>query len=184
MDPRLAALIARQHAAGFPGLSGSEVQATIRVSSALLNDAIAVNLASVTAVRELTVAPRAGNRLDVHVKLAKPAFLPALRLTLVIERQPQLPGDAVLVMKLSGAAGMLGLAAPAITSFGVLPPGVRLDGDRLHVDVRAMLQRHGQAALLDHAEQLQVTTDEGSLVLLVHARVRAASAGEPAVTRT
>ena len=172
MDPRLATLIARQQASGFPGLAGSEIQATIRISSELLNEAIAMNLAAVTAVRDLGVEPRAGNRFDLRVKLARPAFLPTLNLGLVIERQPQFPADPVLVMRLSGAAGMIGLAAPAITSFGVLPPGIRLDGDRILVDMRTMLQRYGQATLLDHAEQVQVTTEEGRLVLLVHARVR------------
>lgn len=172
MDPRLAALIARQHASGFPGLSGSEVQATIRIATPLLNEAIAIQLASVAAVRDLTVQPRAGNRFDVRVKLAKPAFLPTLSVTLVVERQPQLPADAVLVMTLTGAAGMIGLAAPAITSFGVLPPGIRLEGDRVFVDLRTLLERQGQAALLAHAEHLQVTTEDGTLVLLVHARIQ------------
>jgi hypothetical protein len=175
MDPRLVNLIARQQAANFAGLSGSEIQATLRISADLLNEAIAANLASGAPLRELAVMPRGGNRLDVRVKLAKPAFLPTLSLTLLIERQPQLPADPVLVMKLSGAAGLLGLAAPAITSFGVLPPGIRLEGDRVLIDLRTLLQRYGQAALLDHAEQLQVTTEEGRLVLLVHARVRPSS---------
>jgi hypothetical protein len=172
MDPQLAALLARQQGSGFAGLAGSEVHATIRVSSALLNEAISANLASVTAVRDLAVQPRGGNRFDVRVKLAKPAFLPTMNVALVIERQPQLPSDPVLVMKLTGAAGMIGLAAPAITSFGVLPPGIRLDGDRILVDMRVLLQRYGQAALLDYAERVQVTTEEGRVVLLVHARVR------------
>jgi hypothetical protein len=175
MDPRLVNLIAREQAANFPGLSGSEIQGTLRISADLLNEAIAANLAAAAPLRELTVQPRGGNRLDVRVKLAKPAFLPTLSLTLLIEHQPQLPADPVLVMKLSGAAGIIGLAAPAITSFGVLPPGVRLDGDRVLIDLRTLLQRYGQAALLDHAEQLQVTTEEGRLVLCFHARVRPSS---------
>jgi hypothetical protein len=175
MDPRLAALaglVARQQASGFPGLSGSEVQATIRISSEVLNEAIGATLGSVTAVRDLGVQPRVGNRFDVRVKLAKPAFLPTLNLGLAIERQPQFPADPVLVMKLTGAAGMIGFAGPAITGAGVLPPGIRLDGDRILVDMRILLQQYGQTALLDHVEQVQVMTEEGRLVLLVHARVR------------
>ncbi len=175
MDPRLVNLIARQQAANFPGLSGSEIQATLRISADLLNEAIAANVASGAFLRELTVEPRGGNHLGIRIKLAKPAFLPTFSLTLLIERQPQLPADPVLVMKLSGVAGMIGLAAPAITSFKVLPPGVRLEGDRVLIDLRTLLQRYGQTALLDHAEQLQVTTEEGRLILLVHARVRPSS---------
>jgi hypothetical protein len=77
----------------------------------------------------------------------------------------------VLVFHITGAGGMMRLAGPAISSFGVLPPGIRLEGDRLLVDLRAVLADRAQPNLLDYAEQLQVLTEEGSLVLLVQLRV-------------
>src|SRR5688572_10158280 len=136
MDPRLLQLFSRQQAAGFPGLAGSDARATIRVAAPLLNEAVGTALASVAAVRDVSVQPRASNRFDVRLTLAKPAFLPSLNLTLVIERQPQLPADPVLGLRITGAGGMMRLAAPAITSFGLLPPGVALESDRLSVDLR------------------------------------------------
>lgn len=171
MDSRLVELFSRQQAAGFPGLAGSETRTTIRISTELLNQAIAGSIPADAAVRDVTVAPHAANQIGVRLSLAKPAFLPAANLTLVIERQPQLPADPVLVLHITGGGGLLRFAGPAIAASGKLPPGVRLDGDRVFVDVRTMLQPFGQGALLDCAEQLQVTSEEGALVLLVHARV-------------
>jgi hypothetical protein len=172
MDPRLLDLVTRQQMEGFPGLAGSDARATIRVAAPLLNEAVTIFLASAPAVRDVTVQPRASNRFDVRLTLAKPAFLPSLNLTLVIESQPQLPGEPVLGMRITGAGGMMRLAAPAITSFGLLPPGVRLEGDRLLLDLRTLLQQHGQLQLLDYAEQFQVMTEEGTLILLVQLRVK------------
>lgn len=171
MDPRFLELFSRQQAAGFPGLAGSDARATIRVAAPLLNEAVTTALASVAAVRDVSVLPRASNRFDVRLTLAKPAFLPSLNLTLVVERQPQLPADPVLVLRVTGAGGMMRLAAPAITSFGLLPPGVRMEADRVLVDLRMLLEQHGQLRLLDFAEQLQVMTEEGTLVVLVQLRV-------------
>ena len=172
MDPRLHTLLARLQATGFAELAGSEARATIRIAAPLLNEAAATFAASAPAVRDVTVRPRAANHIDVHLKLAKPAFLPSLNLTLQIERQPHLPANPELVMRLSGAGGMMRLAGPAISSFGALPPGVRLEGDHLFVDLLTVLHHHGQAALLDYVEQLQVMSEEGTLVLLAQLRVR------------
>ena len=172
MDPRLLELFNRQQASGFPGLAGSDARATIRIAAPLLNEAVTSALASTPAVRDVSVQPRASNRFDVRLTLAKPAFLPSLNLTLIIERQPELPADPVLVMRITGAGGMMRLAAPAITSFGLLPPGVRLEGDRLLVDLRTLMQRHGHEAQLGYAERLQVMTEEGALILLVQLRIK------------
>lgn len=172
MDSRLLELFSRQRAAGFPGLAGSDARATIRLAAPLLNEAVTTSLASVPAVRDVSVQPRASNRFDVRLTLAKPAFLPSLKLTLVIERQPELPADPVLVLRITGAGGMMRLAAPAITSFGLLPPGVRMESDQVFVDLRTILQQHGQQQFLDYAEQLQVMTEEGTLIVLVQLRVK------------
>jgi hypothetical protein len=173
MNSRLLNILSRQQEAGFPGLAGSEVQATIRISNAVLNEAVRAFLPTAGAVRDLVVHPRAGNRVDVRLTLAKPSFLPPFNITLLIERQPSLPADPVLGLKLSGAGGLLRLAGPAITSFGVLPPGIHLAGDRVLIDLRILLAHRAQAQVLDHADRLEVLSDEGTLIVIVHARIRA-----------
>ena len=172
MDPRLAALLARLQATRFADLSGSEAYTVIRIGDALLNEAVAAFAASSSAVRTVTVHARGGNRIDVQLKLAKPAFLPAISLTLEIERQPQLPELPELVLRVMGFGGLMRLAGPSIGSSGALPPGIQLDGDRLRVDVRRLLQAQGRADLLDFAEQLQVMSEEGRLVVAVQLRVK------------
>ena len=171
MDPRLLPILARERGARCPGLAGSGVRASLRISTALLNEAIAAYAASASMVKEVFVTPRAANHFDVRLKLAKPAFLPAFNITVAIEQQPELPANPVLVLHLTGAGGMLRLAGPAVTSSGMLPPGVRLDADRVFIDVHEIARHHGQAELLDYAEQLEVTTEEGSLILQLVARV-------------
>jgi hypothetical protein len=172
LDPRLHALLDRQQASGLRGLAGSEVHATIKISAPLLNEAVAAFAAATPAISELTIHPHNGNRFDVRLGLAKPAFLPGMTMALAIERQPQLPGDPVLVLRLSGGAAVLRLAAPAIASFNILPPGVRLEGDRVLVDLRMLLQQHGQAHLLDYAQEVEIVTIEGGLVVFMHLQVK------------
>jgi hypothetical protein len=172
LDPRLHALIDRQQASGFRGLAGSEAHATIKISGQLLNEAVAAFAASTSAISELSIHPHNGNRFDVRLGLAKPAFLPGMTMALAIERQPQLPGDPVLVLRLSGGASVLRLAAPAIANFNILPAGVRLEGDRVLVDLRTLLQRRGQAQLLDHAQEVEIVTVEGGLVVFIHLQVK------------
>jgi hypothetical protein len=172
MDRRLETLLNRQRTAGFTGLSGSQARAAIRMSTPLLNEAIATFVGAAPAITALEITPRAGNRFDVHVKMAKPAFLPAINVTVTIERQPQFPADPTLVLQLTGAGGLMRFAGPALGAFGGgLPPGVRMEGDRVFVDIRAVLAAQGQKEWLDYVEQLQISTDEGALILYVQARV-------------
>jgi hypothetical protein len=170
MDPRLEALIDRQQASGFRGLAGSEVYATIKLTTDLLNEAIAALTPAASAVRKLTVQPRAGNAIDVRIEMSQ-AFVPAISVTVVIDRQPTLPDDPVLVLRLTG--GMVRFVAPAIANFTVLPPGVRLEGERLFIDLRAPLRQLGQESLLGFAQEIEVATIEGGVVVLFHGGVKA-----------
>lgn len=175
MDPRLEAILADELGAGLPGVAGTEIRATIRFSNALVNRLVAASLPRGGAVRSLAVTVHAGNTFGVVVDLAKPAFLPVLRATLAVVRQPVLPSDPVLLLKLTGVAGqLLKLAGPMLSGAMSLPDGVRLDGDVVHVDVRALLASHGQSSHLRYAREITVTTEEGVMVLGIVAGVSAA----------
>jgi hypothetical protein len=170
VDPRFERILKEQQSLGFPGLSGSTVNGTIRIGEALLNTAITAALPADGIVRALTVRPREGNRLEARVTLARPAFLPPFTVELAIERQPVLPADPGLVLRLAGGAGsLLSLASSFVRRSVPLPPGITIDGDRVRVDIRAVLQDHGQAALLDLAREISVTTEPAGLVVAVHA---------------
>ncbi|HEX5473919.1 MAG TPA: hypothetical protein VFX12_04575 [Vicinamibacterales bacterium] len=176
MDARLLDILTQQQAARFAGLAGSDVRATLRVAPDLLNQAIAAGLPADGPFRTIVVRPQAGDRLIVRLTLARPSFLPPIAVTLAIDRQPRLPDDPVLGFQaVGGMGGLMRLAAPLIGGAVTLPPGVRLDGDRLLVDLRAMLQQHGQAALLDLAQELRVTATDDALVMSFIARVPAST---------
>lgn len=172
MDTRLATLLDRLQSTQFIDLAGSEAYTVIRIGEALLNEAAAAFIPPSSVVRTIALHPRADNRIEVQLKLAKPAFLPAFNVTLHIEQQPRLPDDPEVVLRLSGAGGLLRLAGPAIASSGSLPRGIRLDGDRVRVDVRQLLEQRQQGDLLQYVEQFQMLSEEGRLVLAVQLRVR------------
>lgn len=172
VDPRFARIFTEQQSLGFQALSGSVFSGTVRIADALLNTCIAAALPADGIVRTLTVMSRADNRIDAKVTLARPSFLPALTVELAIDRQPTLPGDPVLVLRVAGGAGsLLKLASSFVRRAAPLPPGIAIDGDQVLVDIRAMLQDRGQAHLLDFAQEILVTTEQARVAVAVQARV-------------
>jgi hypothetical protein len=172
MDPKLASLLARLHTTQFADLAGSESYSVLRIGEELLNVAAATFIPSSSMVRSVTIHPRQGNEIDVQLKLTKPAFLPAFNVTLHIEEQPELPDRPELILRLSGAGGLLRLASPVIGSSGALPPGFRLDGDRVLVNVREVIEHQRRTDLLAYIEQLHVLSEDARLVVAVQLRVR------------
>jgi hypothetical protein len=168
----IASLLADQERRGFPDLVGSGGQGVVRVSERLLNAAIAEQLLGSPAIRELQVMPRAGDRFGVRVLLAKPSFLPPITLEVIIDKQPSLPDDPVLGLTLSGMGGLLRFAGPLAGFFTSLPPGVRLEGERVSVDLRAVLAARGLGTALNYVEAVRVTSEQARLIVSFQLRVR------------
>jgi hypothetical protein len=165
-------LFAQQQRAGFADIAGTEGQAAIRLTDRLLNQIIATELQRSRAIREAQVRAMSGDRLSVRVALARPSFFPPLNIGVLIERQPALPGSPVLVLKLTGAGGLTRFAGPAAAFLNLLPPGIRMTGDLVHVDVGALLQQRGLGFLLPHVDDLRVNTEEGAVRIGFRARFR------------
>jgi len=165
-------LIALQQRSGFADLAGSEGQGSIRLTDQLLNQIIATATQGARAVRDLQVRTLAGDQLQARVVLAKPSFLPPFTVGIAIERQPELPASPVLVAKLQGAGGLMRLAGAATAFLKVLPPGIRMEGDRVFVDIAALLQQRGFGFVLQHIDDLGVHTEEGALRVAFRARLR------------
>lgn len=161
-----------QERQGFPDLTGSEGQGTIRVSERLLNVIVTEQLRGSASIRELRLSPRTGNRIGVRVVLAKPPFIPPLSLEVIIAKQPSLPDDPVLALTLAGMGGLLRFAGPTAAFLDVLPPGVRMEGERVFVDLRAVLAPHGLTSVLNCIKDVVVGTAEGQLVVVFAAAVR------------
>jgi hypothetical protein len=171
MDPRLALLVTRLRATGFADLRGAQADVTLPIADRLLNEAIVQALPASAPIRDFQLSSRSGNRIAVRFKVAAASFLPPLKITLVIERQPELPASPILVLKLE-MGGLLSMAGPALRFLEALPPGITVDDDRVHVNIATLLAQRGLAELLEYAEQLHVTTTEGAVVVAIRAAVR------------
>lgn len=136
------------------------------MSERLINEIIASAVRPGGPVREVRVHPMSGDAFSVRVA-PRASLLPSITVRLEIERQPELPATPVLVLRMATMGGLFGLASAAFPIAGMLPPGVRLDGDRILVDLRAIAADRGAADLLEHVTGLQLHTEEGRAVLHV-----------------
>jgi hypothetical protein len=150
----------------FRDLSGARFAATVPISEPLLNRLVATSIPVNAPVRSVVLHPEAGDRLSVRIS-PKTALMPSLTLRLEIEEQPRLPDAPVLVLRMATLSGLFGLASGAIS--GMLPPGVNLRGDRIHVNLGLLAAEHGVAEILDRVTHLQVHTEDGRLVILLDA---------------
>ena len=152
--------------ADFGELSGARVQAEIPLTTSLINRVIAEQLAQTSGhVSAAVVEPHGGDRLTVHVR-PRAAFLPPVQVRLQIAEQPQLPASPVLVLRwsLAGGLGVLArVASPALGLFSVLPPGVRVDGDLIGIDLKEVLREKGLEWILLFVRELTVGTSEAGV---------------------
>ena len=165
---RFVELLHRLRMDRFRDLAGSRVTAAIPVSQDLVNELIAVSLPPNAPVRSVTIRPEAADRFSVRI-LARAALIPTITLQLAIEEQPQLPARPVLTLRMVTLGGLFGLASGIIAGF--LPPAVRLDGERIHIDLRAIAAERGAGEFFDYLESLEVHSDDGRLILHANAGV-------------
>ncbi|HJR61931.1 MAG TPA: hypothetical protein VJ813_21165 [Vicinamibacterales bacterium] len=168
MHDRFADILNQLQSGRFRELSGARLTATVPVPEALLNELIAASLPPGAPVRGVTIHPGSDGRFSVRI-VPKAALLPAITLKLAIDEQPRLPDLPVLVLRLATLSGLFGLASGAVS--GMLPPGVKLEGDRIRVDLRTIAAQQGFAHVFEHVSQLLVTTEEGRLVLHLNAAI-------------
>jgi hypothetical protein len=169
LDSRLQRALEQLRATRFAEIKGARVSLLIPVAERLLNELVAAALPPSLPVRDVTIRPRASNRLQVRARVAKLDFLPPVTLTLDIDQQPRLP-DTPLGLRLRAFPGLTAIAGPLLSQ-KPLPPGLRLEGDRVLVDVAQLLERVGFGDLVPLIERLHLTTDEGRLLVEVDARV-------------
>jgi hypothetical protein len=163
-------LFRRQLETRFADLRGACAALTIPVSERLLNDILSEVLPRSGAVRDLYIHPKAGDRFQVRARLGSSTLIPPIRFHVAIDRQPDLPSSAVLVLRLE-ATGVMTLAGPLLRLMNALPEGVLVKDDRICVDLRTALDRHHLAQYLDYVSELRINTVENGVVLTVRGRV-------------
>lgn len=140
------------------------------VSERLLNEVIAESVPRSAPIRELHVKPQAGDRFAVRARIGSSPLLPALNLTLVIDRQPDLPASPVLILRLE-TSGLLSLAGPALRFLDALPPGIRVEHDRIYVDLAKLLAARNLESYLAYLKELRVNAVDGAVLLFMRGRL-------------
>lgn len=172
MGSRLIDLLRQQQAQGFLDLAGARVTVKIPVSDRLVTTFANENMPPSGPVCELDVRAHEANRLSVRVRLRRPALMPPLSVKLTIVQQPRLPDAPAIGLRLSAPGALLALAGSAARAFNVLPPGVQLEGDRVYVDLRALLEQHELGEVLHYLEYLEITTEDGRIIFSARGGVR------------
>jgi hypothetical protein len=170
MHPAIRELLERQLRGGFQDLHGSSATLTLPISDRLINETVATFLPEGGKVREVLIESHDGNRLTARIRTGS-SLLPALSVGLEIDKQPSLPADATLELRLSQASKFVTLAASALPGMVRLPPGIALTGDRISVDLRPLLAARGLDSWLVYVTELRVATREGCVVLQLRAAV-------------
>ena len=135
------------------------------VSRPLLNRLVTSALGKSSAhVRDVDIRPRAGDAFDVLIAVTWP-FVPTITVGFAIERQPQFPSSPVLVLRWSLLGAVGAFASRFIASLDRLPAGVRLDGDRLLLDIPRLAEGAPAASWLPYLKSLELHTVEDRFVL-------------------
>jgi hypothetical protein len=169
LDDFLPELLAHLQSSRFADLAGTRVSARIPVSRALVNQFVARALQArqpPLPVRQVDIRPSDGDKLDAIVTVTLP-FVPPLKVAIAIERQPQFPSAPVLVLRWSMLGGLGQLIAKIAGPHQQLPPGVRLDADRILIDIPQAAAATPAAQFLGYVRKLEVHTAADKLVLAV-----------------
>lgn len=164
-------IVAQLQASGFQDVAGTRVSARIPVSGALLNQIIADALRGTsTPVRSVRVRPLTGEQFEAVVTTSMP-FVPPLTVQVAVDQQPRFPASPFLVLRWSFLGGLGAIGARLLGAMEKLPPGVRLDGDRLMLDIPVLAARSPAASMLQYLRTLEVHTLDDRLVIVAKAEI-------------
>jgi hypothetical protein len=116
------------------------------------------------------IRPHAGDSFDVLITVTWP-LVPAIKVGFTIERQPRFPESPVLVLRWSLLGAIGAIASRFMTALDRLPAGVRLDGDRLLLDVPRLAENTPAASLLPYVKSLELHTVDDRFVLDVEMEI-------------
>jgi hypothetical protein len=165
LHANISELLASLHESSFKDVAGSRASVRIPVARSLVNAVVAQALKGKSApVKSIDVQPHDGDRMDVIVDVTWP-FVPALTFGVTIERQPSFPASPILVLHWSLLGAVGALASRFVKGLDRLPPGIRLEGEFVVLDLPVLMAGTPAAAALPYIRNLQVHTAEGRLVL-------------------
>lgn len=169
-EPWWMALLREQQRSGFAGLAGAEGSVTLPISDRLLTSVVRARLPPAVPISSIDLQAEADGHFAVRLKLKAPAFLPPFTLRFAVTSQPQLPDWPVLVctMRTQGISMLMG---PLTRFFAALPPWVRVDRDRVLVNLRLLAAGQHASDLFDYLRDLRLTTEPGRFIVAARASV-------------
>jgi hypothetical protein len=171
VDPYAAQLLAGLRQSGFREIAGSRLSATLPISRALLNRLVEDALTRTKApVSRVDVRPHDGDRFDAVITLTW-RFAPPLTVAFSVLRQPQFPDSPELVLRWSFLGGLGLIASRFVGALGRLPPGVRVEEDRVILDIRILAAGGPASELLPFITRLELHTAAGRAILDVELHV-------------
>ena len=147
-------------------MAGATAAGEIPVREELANRLIADRLRDHPHLAAVRLEPQAGDALVIHV-VPRMRLMPPVRVLARLERQPQFPDNPVLLVRwqVPGAGPLAMFAAPVLSYFKTLPPGIAIDGDRVRVDLGALLRDRGLGEALAFIRRAELHTRPGIILL-------------------
>jgi hypothetical protein len=147
-------------------LAGGVISGELPVTTAVANRLIAQKLETARVpIISAVIETRPDDTLTVHLRPRGP--IPLLKVDVQIDRQPRLPDDPRLGMRwsLRGLGPLAMFAAPVTAYFKALPAWIRLDGDRIWVDLHVLLRSQGLGEAVPFLTGVRVLTREQRFVI-------------------
>lgn len=172
--PTIADRVRQAFGIDLDNFSGGSLAGEVPLTDAVINDVIAERLAaSQGPVAAAHVQAHEGQQLTIQLSMRGPRLMPSVKIAARIEQQPQCPHPAVLGLRWSmpGLGPLALFAAPALAHFKALPAGIRVEGDRMTIDIGELLAARGLGDLVSYLAGLRVTTRNGLIVVQFEARI-------------
>lgn len=152
-------------------LSGTDLQFTLPLTRALLNEVLAARPRN-TPISELYIDPKAGNRFRVHLSANAPVVGSVTRrITFVPGPAVQLPGQPWLQFAITD--GLKFFDKPLINLLrgqieARLPKGIELSSSLLRIHLPALINKAGYQNLLPLIKNIQLRSEANQLLLAGH----------------
>src|SRR5690349_7257636 len=145
----------------FSELKGTQVNASVPIPQALINELIAVSLRGNRSIESCQVTVQPQNRVVVNVKTTL------------------LPWPLQLKLKLDKSVDFASYSSPKVRAwmennrllgtvgsfFNALPEGIKLYGDQIVIDLGAFLREPEQKRLLKLVRAVDIRTETGQVIL-------------------
>jgi hypothetical protein len=154
-------------------VSGALLAGEIPLPDGLVNRLIAQRLATTQAqIAAVRVAAHDAGHLTIVLSL-RGSLMPEVKIAAHIEQQPEFPAPAVLGLRwtVPGMGPLALFAGPALALFKKLPPGIRVEGERIEIALVELLRSQGLGEVADYITRVNVTTREGAVLLEFALRV-------------